>query len=113
MAKAPNSFKGAAGWVVRLAAAMDFYGGGIAGVMRALREDDGPIAKQIIVVGHELTHETRAGLVEGIIKVVLSHPARLLGNTLVRALAETVQIKRTPAVSQHALPFEIFTVADG
>lgn len=87
-------------------------GGGITGVMRALREDGGPVAKQMIVVGHELTNETRAGLADGVIKVVLSHPARLLGDTLVRAMAEAVQANRTPAVSQHVLPFEIFTAAN-
>lgn len=87
-------------------------GGGITGVMRALREDDGPVAKDMIVVGHELTNETRAGLAEGVIKVVLSHPARLLGDTLVRAMADAVQTNRTPTVSQHTLPFEIFTAAN-
>lgn len=66
----------------------------------------------MIVVGHELTNETRAGLADGVIKVVLSHPARLLADTLVRAMAEAVQTNRTPTVSQHTLPFEIFTAAN-
>ncbi|WP_342457088.1 LacI family DNA-binding transcriptional regulator [Ensifer adhaerens] len=87
-------------------------GGGITGVMRALREDGSPVAKQMIVVGHELTNETRAGLAEGVIKVVLSHPARMLADTLVRAMAEAVQTNRSPTVSQHTLPFEIFTAAN-
>lgn len=87
-------------------------GGGVTGVMRALREDGGPVARQLVVVGHELTNETRAGLADGVIKVVLSHPARLLADTLVRAMAEAVQTKRTPTVSQHNLPFEIFTAAN-
>lgn len=87
-------------------------GGGVTGVMRALREDGGPAAKRLMVVAHELTNETRAGLAEGIIKVVLSHPARLLADTLVRAMAEALDTHRTPTVSQHILPFDIFTAAN-
>ncbi|SFY33226.1 LacI family transcriptional regulator [Paracoccus pantotrophus] len=87
-------------------------GGGITGVMQALRENSGPVARQMIVVGHELTNETRSGLADGVIKVVLSHPARLLADTLVHAMAEAVQANRTHAVSQHLLPFEIFTAAN-
>ncbi|MGV2103840.1 LacI family DNA-binding transcriptional regulator [Rhizobium sp. 21-4511-3d] len=87
-------------------------GGGVTGVMRALREDGSPAARRLMVVAHELTHETRAGLAEGLIKVVLSHPARLLADTLVRAMAEALDTHRTPTVSQHILPFEIYTAAN-
>ena len=47
-------------------------GGGITGVMRALREAGGELARSLIVVGRELTPETRAGLIDGVIKVILS-----------------------------------------
>ncbi|WP_168878966.1 LacI family DNA-binding transcriptional regulator [Rhizobium sp. P28RR-XV] len=87
-------------------------GGGVTGVMRALREDGGPAAKRLVVVAHELTNETRAGLAEGLIKVVLSHPAKLLADTLVRAMAEAMDTHRTSTVSQHILPFEIHTAAN-
>jgi LacI family transcriptional regulator len=87
-------------------------GGGITGVMRALREDGGPASRRLMVIAHELTNETRGGLAEGLIKVVLSHPARLLADTLVRAMAEALDTHRTPTVSQHILPFEIFTAAN-
>ncbi|MFA1625268.1 hypothetical protein ACDY96_21510 [Rhizobium mongolense] len=56
-----------------------------------------------------MTNETRAGLAEGIIQVVLSHPARLLADTLVKAMAEALDTHRTPIVSQHVLLFEIYT----
>ncbi|EJB07045.1 ABC-type sugar transport system, periplasmic component [Rhizobium leguminosarum bv. trifolii WSM597] len=87
-------------------------GGGITGVMKALREERGPAAKRLVVVAHELTNETRAGLAEGIIRVVLSHPARLLADTLVRSMAEAVDTHRTPTVSQQFLPFDIYTAAN-
>lgn len=80
--------------------------------MRALREDGRPAAKCLMVVAHELTNETRAGLAEGLIKVVLSHPPRLLAETLVRAMAEALDTHRTSQVSQHILPFEIYMAAN-
>ncbi|MQB46135.1 LacI family DNA-binding transcriptional regulator [Rhizobium sp. ICMP 5592] len=87
-------------------------GGGITGVMRALREHGGPAAGRIIVVAHELTNETRAGLADGVIKAVLSHPTKLMADTLVQAMAEAVSSHRSPSVVQHILPFEIFTAAN-
>nr|WP_237359275.1 substrate-binding domain-containing protein [Rhizobium phaseoli] len=87
-------------------------GGGITGVMRALREDGGPAAKRLVVIAHELTNETRAGLAEGLIRVVLSHPAKLLGETLVRAMAEALDAGRSPIVSQHIVPFEFYTATN-
>ena len=87
-------------------------GGGITGVMRALREDGGPATKRLIVVAHELTNETRAGLAEGLIKVVLSHPQRLLAETLVRAMAEALATNQVSRISQHILPFDIYTATN-
>ncbi|PDT08750.1 LacI family DNA-binding transcriptional regulator [Rhizobium sp. M1] len=87
-------------------------GGGITGVMRALREDGGPAAKRLVVIAHELTNETRAGLAEGLIRVVLSHPAKLLGETLVRAMVEALDAGRSPTVSQHIVPFEFYTATN-
>ncbi|WP_064684292.1 LacI family DNA-binding transcriptional regulator [Rhizobium bangladeshense] len=87
-------------------------GGGITGVMRALREDSGPVAKRLVVIAHELTNETRAGLAEGIIKVVLSHPAKLLAETLVRAMAEALDVDRAATVSQHIVPFDFYSATN-
>lgn len=87
-------------------------GGGITGVMQALRENRSEAARRLLVVAHELTNETRAGLAEGLIKVVLSHPSPLLAETLVKAMAEALAADRTAPVSQHILPFEIYTAAN-
>ncbi len=43
---------------------------------------------------------------------VLSHPARLLADTLARAMAQALDTHRTHIVSQHMLPFEIYTAAN-
>lgn len=87
-------------------------GGGITGVMQALRENGGPVAQRPVVIAHELTNETRAGLAEGLIKVVLSHPARLLAETLVRAMAEALDADRPTTLSQHILPFEFYSATN-
>jgi LacI family transcriptional regulator len=87
-------------------------GGGITGVMRALREDRGSVAKRLVVVAHELTNETRTGLAEGLIKVVLSHPAKALAETLVRAMAQALEGEKVPAPSQHILPFEFYNATN-
>jgi len=84
-------------------------GGGITGVMRALRENDTPAVKKLIVVGHELTNDTRTGLADGVVKAILSHPARVLTDTLVNAMAEAVNAGPSSTVAQHILPFEIYT----
>lgn len=86
-------------------------GGGITGVMRAIREDTNPSTKRPIVVAHELTDETRAGLAEGTIKVVLSHPARQLADTLVRTMAEAMS-RAQGAAPAVILPFDIYTAAN-
>ena len=84
-------------------------GGGISGVIRALREDETSASRGIVVVGRELTTETLGGLVDGVIKVVLAHPAKLLAETLVAAMAQvTTDLSRAEAV-QRVLPFEIYT----
>ncbi|MQB04737.1 LacI family DNA-binding transcriptional regulator [Agrobacterium tumefaciens] len=87
-------------------------GGGITGVMRALRKDGGPVAKGLVVVAHELTNDTRTGLAEGLIKVVLSHPAKLLAETLVRSMAEALNAGPAATVSQHIIPFDVYTVTN-
>nr|WP_304656038.1 LacI family DNA-binding transcriptional regulator [Neorhizobium galegae] len=88
-------------------------GGGVTGVMQALREDRSPAAQRLVVVAHELTNETRAGLAEGLLKVVLSHPARQLTKTLVRAMGDAAMNKGEPiGMTQNVLPFDIYTAAN-
>jgi LacI family transcriptional regulator len=88
-------------------------GGGVTGVMQALREDRSTAAQKLVVVAHELTNETRAGLAEGLLKVVLSHPARQLADTLVRSMGDVVLNRgEHTATAQNILPFDIYTAAN-
>jgi LacI family transcriptional regulator len=83
-------------------------GGGISGVIAALREngqsDSGPV-----VILNELTDETRAALVDGVIKVVLSNPATQMAQVAVASMARTVIGQREAGVLHHVLPLEIYT----
>ena len=52
-------------------------GGGIEGVIRALREECA--SERMFTVGLDLTAETRSGLIDGVLKLVLSHPMQTSG----------------------------------
>jgi LacI family transcriptional regulator len=84
-------------------------GGGITGAIRALREDPTAASRNLVVVGRELLSETLAGLVDGVIKVVLSHPRRLLAETLVEAMAQSTISNGGGAPVERVVPFEIYT----
>lgn len=60
-------------------------GGGLEGVMRAIKEE-GAIGR-LAAIGRELTPETRAGLMEGTLSMVISHPIQLLADRVVELLA--------------------------
>ncbi len=83
-------------------------GGGVEGVMRALREE--AAHRRVVTVGLDLTPATRSGLVEGVLSLVLSHPLRLLAETAVEAMARAVE--RGPGqdpAPQILLPFDVHT----
>ncbi|WP_416423864.1 LacI family DNA-binding transcriptional regulator [Pseudomonas sp. App30] len=65
-------------------------GGGIAGVVRALRELKARGARLPIVVCHEVTALTRDAAAEGLLHAVLSQPVAALAERAVAALAQPV-----------------------
>ncbi|MER9596865.1 LacI family DNA-binding transcriptional regulator [Mesorhizobium sp. M0244] len=80
-------------------------GGGIRGVMQALREQ--PDFQRIITVGHDLTAETRTGLIDGVLKLVISHPIQNLSQTVVAAMALAATQSRQEASVPVVLPFDL------
>jgi LacI family transcriptional regulator len=82
-------------------------GGGIAGVMRALREEGA--AERIVTVGLDLTDDTRSGLIDGVLKLVLSHPLKSLAETAVEAMARALESGRPEPTRQMLLPFDVYT----
>jgi len=60
-------------------------GGGKSGILRALRDEPGK-AENLVVVALDLTPKTRAGLLDGFVDVILSHPIKLLAEATVDLL---------------------------
>jgi LacI family transcriptional regulator len=79
-------------------------GGGVSGVMEALREN---VRARIVAVGHDLTPRTREGLIDGTLELTLSHPLPALGKALVAAMARSALGASAPA--SLVLPFELHT----
>lgn len=83
-------------------------GGGIGGVLDALRESDERSAP--LVIGHDLTETTARGLADGTLTAVLSHPIDQMARQTVELLADRSLQPQGPAqIVQHCLPFQIAT----
>jgi LacI family transcriptional regulator len=82
-------------------------GGGITGAMNALRASGK--ANQIVTVAHQLMDNTRTGLLDGTLTIVINDPLeKLAGETIsgmVRACAAPAETGKQTTV----LPFELFT----
>jgi LacI family transcriptional regulator len=87
-------------------------GGGITGVMRALRDERLEAFRRVVTVGHELTDETRSGLIDGVVKLVLSHPLKLLAETAIGAMVRATAGGGRESSPPSLLPFEIYTAAN-
>lgn len=85
-----------------------FYvaGGGVGGVIAALRQHEGP---RPVVVVNELTDETRAALADGVIDVVLSHPSAEMAVKAVDVIARAIAAPGGSGRKVHYLPFAIHT----
>ena len=79
-------------------------GGGVEGVIEALRERSAPA--KIAVVAMDLFTETREGLIEGLLDVVLATPVAAVADALVRAMLGRLDNDGTAAQSA-SLPFSI------
>lgn len=82
-------------------------GGGVEGVLRALREEE--TADRVVAVGLDLTDVTRSGLIDGVLKVVLSHPLATLATKAVAAMAHAVERGEHEPVRQILVPFDVYT----
>jgi LacI family transcriptional regulator len=80
-------------------------GGGIEGVVEALRED--PASRRIVTVCHDLTEPTRAGLIDGIVDLVISHPLTVLAERAVAAMVRALEDTATEGPSEVLLPFDL------
>jgi LacI family transcriptional regulator len=83
-------------------------GGGMPGIVRALRTEG--IARDIVVVGNELTADNRAALIDGIVDLVIQTPlVKLAETTVSNMLSALAAGEAPPSPGQHLLPMELFT----
>lgn len=82
-------------------------GGGISGVCAALRGSGK--AKDIVLIGHDLTEVTRAALLDGTINFLLSQPLPALGAETIAAMIRAHDGGPDFPPQSISLPFEIYT----
>lgn len=82
-------------------------GGGIGGALAALRGSGR--AGQVVTVGYDLLEATRAGLLDGSLTLVISHPFRSFGREVVAALVRAKEAGPEGGAPSVSVPFEIVT----
>jgi LacI family transcriptional regulator len=89
--------------------AIYIVGGGISGVLKALREAPEERRRTIRVICRDIGPETRRGLAEGLITAALCHPLEQTSAQLVQTMIDALGQKVNGAILQRAIPFEIIT----
>jgi LacI family transcriptional regulator len=82
-------------------------GGGISGAMAALRTCG--VAGKITAVGYELMDITRAGLLDGTLTMVISHPLQRLAEATISGMVKATAAATGPGKQTIVLPFDIYT----
>ena len=81
-------------------------GGGIEGVIEALRETTRD--PRVILVCNELVPETRTALIDGIADLVIANPLRELARATVDAMVAALRGRERPPNGSLLLPFTLF-----
>ncbi|EYD75228.1 Transcriptional regulator, LacI family [Rubellimicrobium mesophilum DSM 19309] len=84
-------------------------GGGISGVLQALREAPEEKRRSVRLVCRDIGPETRKGLAEGLITAALCHPLEQTSSQLVQTMIDAIGQKGSSTVLQRTVPFEIVT----
>jgi LacI family transcriptional regulator len=82
-------------------------GGGISGALAALRNSGR--GREIVTVGYDLTEITRAGLLDGTINLLISHPLRQLAEDTINAMTRCFDGGADFPPQSISLAFEIHT----
>ncbi len=83
-------------------------GGGISGVLQALREAPQP-RRPVSLICRDIGPETRKGLAEGLITAALCHPLEQTSSQLVQTMIDAIGQTANGAILQRSVPFEIIT----
>jgi LacI family transcriptional regulator len=84
-------------------------GGGISGVLRALREAPDGRRRSVRLVCRDIGPATRLGLAEGLITAALCHPLEQTSAQLVQTMLDVMGRKDDGLIIQRIIPFEIIT----
>ncbi len=84
-------------------------GGGISGVLRALRELPLDRQRMIRVVCSDIGPETRKGLSEGLITASLCHPIDKMPQELIDVMLRLIERRDAASIEQRIVPFDILT----
>jgi LacI family transcriptional regulator len=82
-------------------------GGGIGGALAAIRESGR--SGQVVTVGYDLLDATRAGLLDGSLTLVISHPFRAMAHETIAALIRAKDAGPAGGAPSVLVPFEIYT----
>jgi LacI family transcriptional regulator len=81
-------------------------GGGQEGVIAAARDETAP--REVAIVCNELTAESRAGLIDGVLTAVISTPTVLLAERAVAAMAAALAAPQEAVQTPIFVPFELY-----
>jgi len=84
-------------------------GGGISGVLRALREAPAEKREAVSLVCRDMGPETRKGLAEGLITAALVHPLDQTSEQLVQTMIEATGQRQSGLILQRTIGFDIVT----
>lgn len=84
-------------------------GGGISGVLRALREAPEEKRRAIRLICRDIGPETRRGLAEGLITAALCHPLEQTSSQLVQTMLDAQGQFESGVILQRIVPFGIVT----
>ena len=84
-------------------------GGGISGVLRAMREVGPERQRAIRIVCRDIGPETRKGLSEGLVTAALRHHPERTPEELIGVMLRLIGRKDTASIEQRIVPFEIVT----
>ncbi len=84
-------------------------GGGISGVLQALREAPEEKRRTVRLICRDIGPETRKGLAQGLITAALCHPLEQTSGQLVQTMLDALQQKGNGVILQRTIPFEIIT----
>ena len=82
-------------------------GGGIGGVLTALRGSGR--AGQMVTVGYDLMDNTKAGLLDGSLTLVISHPFERVAREAIQATVRARQAAPDTGTQSVLIPFELYT----